>query len=255
MTRQESAARITDLLVTLRRARDPKREPRNELAILPDLKRWQSRRLEHAFADLTRQPRFTAAARFFLDDLYSEHDVSWRDRDMTRMLPTLRAWLPETVLDTVAKALELDLLSHELDLAVAHALTADSTRKATIDDAAYARAYRAAGRRRDRERQLELLLFVGKELERIVKKPLVFAMLRFARGPAQAAGLGKLQGFLERGFAAFKAMGSADEFLDAIRMREHELMRRLFGGHPSPFDLGKTTEEQGERRRPKRRRA
>jgi hypothetical protein len=250
VTRQESAARIAELLLALRQARDPAVDARNTLAILPALKAWQSRRLAKGFDDLARRPNYAAASRFFLDDLYGEHDVSWRDRDIQRMLPTLRAWLPESVLQTVAKALELDLLSHELDLSMAEALEQDEERGARIDDAAYARAYRKVGRRRDRERQIELLLHVGGELDRIVRKPLVFTMLRFARAPAQAAGLGKLQGFLERGFSAFKAMGSADDFLEAIRARETEVMRRMFSGHPAPFDVGEPTEQQGERRRP-----
>src|SRR5687767_9478709 len=184
MTRQESAARIADLLATLRRLRDPALDPRNALPVLAALKRWQSERLAHSFSDLSRRPDYQAAARFFLDDLYGEHDVSWRDRDIQRMLPTLRAWLPESVLQTVAKALELDLLSHELDLAMGEALAQDAGHADPIDDAAYARAYRKVGRRRDRERQIELLLSVGGELDRIVRKPLVFTMLRFARGPA-----------------------------------------------------------------------
>lgn len=254
MTRQESAARIAQLLLALRRARDPAEEPRNALGILPALKSWQSRRLAKGFDDLARRPNYAAASRFFLDDLYGEHDVSWRDRDIQRMLPTLRAWLPESVLQTVAKALELDLLSHRLDLAMAEALQRDADCADHIDDAAYARAYRKVGRRRDRERQIGLLLDVGGELDRIVRKPLVFAMLRFARAPAQAAGLGKLQGFLERGFSAFRAMGSAGDFLEAIRARETEVMRRMFSGHPAPFDVGEPTEQQGERRKPATRR-
>ena len=253
MTRQESAARIADLLAALRRLRDPALEPRNALPVLAALKRWQSERLAHSFSDLSRRPDYQAAARFFLDDLYGEHDVSWRDRDITRMLPTLRAWLPESVLHTVAQALELDLATHELDLAMAEVLASDADVADRVDDAAYARAYRKVGRRRDRERQLELLLFVGEDLDRIVGKPMVFTMLRFARGPAIAAGLGKLQGFLERGFSAFRQMGKADDFLEAIREREQELMRRLFAGHPAPFDVNVTTAEAGSRRKAKRR--
>jgi hypothetical protein len=241
-----NAGRIAELLLALRHARDPACEPRNTLAILPELKRWQGERLSHSFDDLARRADYAAASRFFLDDLYGEHDVSWRDRDITRMLPTLRAWLPESVLKTVADALELDLLSHTLDLGVAGALAdAGATR---VDDASYAEAYRRSGTKRERERQIELLLSVGRDLESIVRKPLVYGMLRFARGPAKAAGLGKLQAFLERGFAAFRSMGPADDFLEAIERREYETMRRLYSGHPAPFDVDATTAESGSRR-------
>lgn len=253
MTRQASATRIADLLLALRDARDPEQEPRNTLAVLPELRRWQSERLEQSFADLTRRPNYTYASRFFLDDLYGEHDVSWRDRDITRMLPTLRSWLPESVLQTVERALELDQLTHALDLSTAAAFTLHEPPGTRVDAASYAEAYRRGGTRRQRERQIELLLHVGKELERIVRKPMVFAMLKFARAPARAAGLGKLQAFLERGFSAFRDMGSADDFLDAIREREFELMRRLYAGHPAPFDFDATPSEDGARRKAGRR--
>ena len=53
------------------------------------------------------------------------------------------------------------------------------------------------------------------------------------RGPAQLAGLGELQSFLERGFTAFRSMRSAQAFLDTIIERERALSARLFGGGQS----------------------
>ena len=50
------------------------------------------------------------------------------------------------------------------------------------------------------------------------------------RRPAHAAGLGDLQGFLERGFDAFARMKGAGEFLAIIEARERGLMRGLFEG-------------------------
>jgi len=47
------------------------------------------------------------------------------------------------------------------------------------------------------------------------------------RGPAQAAGLGALQGFLEAGFEAFGHMGGADDFLNTIATREQAWLNRL----------------------------
>jgi hypothetical protein len=167
--------------------------------------------------------------------MYGADDASWRDRDLQRMLPTLRMWLPSHMLDTVAAALELDLLSHELDLAVAAALTGARVSPERLNSARYAAAYRAAGARPARERQLQLLILVGHELDRIVKKPLIYTILRLARAPAKAAGLDRLQTFLERGFAAFGAMGGADAFLAEVERREREVMARLFAGHPDPF--------------------
>jgi hypothetical protein len=48
------------------------------------------------------------------------------------------------------------------------------------------------------------------------------------RRPAQAAGLGELQRFLESGFDTFGAMKGAAEFLDTVRDREQALSAALF---------------------------
>jgi hypothetical protein len=48
------------------------------------------------------------------------------------------------------------------------------------------------------------------------------------RGPARAAGLSALQGFLENGFDTFLAMRGAQEFLGTVSTREHALLNALF---------------------------
>ena len=51
------------------------------------------------------------------------------------------------------------------------------------------------------------------------------------RGPARAAGLGELQGFLERGYAAFQAMrGGAGEFVSLVVARERSIAQALLAG-------------------------
>lgn len=235
MSRRTTVERLQDIADRLRAARDPRRDPANDLPVLRRLRAWQAARLAVSFADLRATPRYRRAADFFLSDLYGEADVSWRDRDLARMLPTLVRWLPERMLDTVCDALELDLLSHQLDLRVAGQLPVAVQRGAALDAAAYARGYRAAGTPRERARQIDLLMVVGRDLEHIVRVPLVYAVLKLARGPAGRAGLGALQSFLERGFAAFKAMGKADEFLGVIERREREVSRRLFDAAAAPF--------------------
>jgi hypothetical protein len=238
LSRRTTVERLGDVAERLRVARDPRADAANELPVLRRLRAWQAARLAVSFAGLRRTPRYREASDFFLSDLYGEADVSWRDRDLARMMPTLVRWLPERMLGTVCDALELDLLSHQLDLRVAHALPAAVQRGAPLDAAAYARAYRSAGTPRERARQIDLLMVVGRDLEHVVRVPLVYGVLKLARGPAGRAGLGALQSFLERGFAAFKAMGKADEFLAAIERQERDVSRRLFDGDPSPFGPG-----------------
>jgi hypothetical protein len=77
---------------------------------------------------------------------------------------------------------------------------------------------------------------IGADLRRLVTLPLVGLALRAARLPARMAGFEALQDFLERGFTAFSAMGDVTELLEAIRVRETQLMDRLLDGeNADPF--------------------
>jgi len=106
-----------------------------------------------------------------------------------------------------------------------------------ITVATYADAYRAAGRRPDRERQIDTMNEIGGYLDRVVRKPIIRGLVRLARGPAHAAGFGLLQDFLEHGLDAFEALHGADEFLATIREREWRAMERLFANSANPFEF------------------
>jgi hypothetical protein len=62
-------------------------------------------------------------------------------------------------------------------------------------------------------------------------------MLRMMRSPARLAGLSGLQDFLERGYAAFRAMKGADEFLAAVDARETRILNALFSSSAKPFSF------------------
>ena len=214
---------------------DPARDPRNRLPALARLRAWQTRRLAASFEDFLANPRMRPAAEFFLSDLYGEKDFSARDRDVARIMPLMSRLLPDSLLVAAADAIGLAVLSHAFDLRMAEQLAARRRPDAPITLADYGEAYRAVGCPRLRRRQIELILGVGWTLDAAVKKHGVYKILRASRLPARAAGLSELQGFLERGFGAFDALGGAGDFLEAIGHREREASRRLFAGHPDPF--------------------
>lgn len=97
-----------------------------------------------------------------------------------------------------------------------------------LDAATYGHAYRKVDRRPDRERQIDLIEHLGQSLDRLARRPFVTATLAMMRKPAELAGLGDLQSFLERGYAAFKKMGGADEFLGLVISREKKVLKSLF---------------------------
>ncbi|CAN5158505.1 hypothetical protein BH11PSE14_BH11PSE14_01870 [soil metagenome] len=214
---------------------DPVREPRNTLATLPALRRWQAARLATSFGDFLADPTRRPAAEFFLADLYGDRDFSARDRDAARILPLMSRLLPEALLRAATDAIELAVLSHALDLRMAEALAMRPDPLAPIRDDDYSLAYRRVGLRRLREHQIGLILRVGHSLDAAVQKHGVHKLLKAARIPAQLAGLSELQAFLERGFTAFGALGGAGPFLHDLGEREHLISRRLFAGDPFPF--------------------
>ena len=86
-----------------------------------------------------------------------------------------------------------------------------------------------------RAHQIDLIARLGVGLAKAVKMRGVLTLLKLSRGPAKATGLGELQGFLERGFAAFSALGDGKAFVRDIEQAEREASRRLFAGDPAPF--------------------
>jgi hypothetical protein len=223
------------LSTLLARDRDLRAAGRADPALdshLTALRRWQAARLSATYADLGSQPRYVAAIQFFLDELYGAHDVSPRDHDLSRASHLLERALPDGALHALERAIDLEILSQELDLAMAGALP----RSRPITGRSYADAYRRVGRRADRERQIAALVDLGAYLDALVRKPGLKLLVRMARSPAHAAGFGALHDFLESGFEAFSRLGGAGEFLATIQSRETRLLERLYAGDPDPFD-------------------
>ena len=199
------------------------------------LKAYQAQRFEHTYADLLAQPRYQAATRFFLNDLYGPQEFSERDTQFSRVVPALVRLFPADVVATVEQLGELHALSETLDDATARHLPPgpadgplDDPADGAVDAAAYIAAWQAAGQPAGRERQIALTLQIGQSLDRFTRSRLLRNSLRLMRGPARAAGLSSLQTFLEAGFDAFGAMKGADDFLATIGQRERALAAALF---------------------------
>jgi hypothetical protein len=207
------------------------------------MKAYQHGRFMATYADLLAHPRYGGAALFFLEDLYGPGDFTSRDDQFARIVPGLVRMFPRDIIGTVQSLGQLHALSEELDTAMgtawrrmvlAEGLIDGNGGDLVVDGARYAQCWRSVAGPQDRERQISLMLAVGEALEGYTRNPLLRTSLRLMRGPAQAAGLGALQAFLERGFDTFRAMGGAREFLAVIASRERALAAALFGGADAP---------------------
>ena len=193
-----------------------------------ELRAWQCVRVARTYDDLRRDSRFRRAIEFFLSDLYGMRDAARRDREVARAWSLLAVSLPEAVLELLRRAVELGVLSDELDQALVAQLA-----DAPLSDAKYAAAYRALGRRSAREHQIDLVAGMSAALERLAGGPLVAAALRAARVPAHLGGFGEIHDFLERGYTAFEDPKDATELMAIVRERETRLMERLFASRPA----------------------
>lgn len=224
----------TELIRELERAQalhEARRTAPRLAAALDRVAAWQSRRLNATYADLARDPRYADAIVFFQSDLYGPGDFSRRDADLARVVPIMVRVLPEGVIATVAKAIALSALSHELDRELVDRLGEE----APLSVPSYCAAYRACDNRKDRERQIALIVEVGAALDCYVHLPLLRQALATMRRPARIAGLGSLQTFLERGLLSFRGMKGAGEFLAVIEARETEVMRAILAGDDAAF--------------------
>ncbi len=220
-------SRVADLLARKQALDTRAQEERAFGNRLRELRAWQAERLSRTYGDLHADPHFTRAVEFFLHDVYGPQDFTNRDRDMARAWGYLNRALPQAAVDLLARAIELQVLTTQLDLELIDVLP-----EGPLTAQTYEAAYRAVGRRAARGRQIDLVVSVGQDLDRLVHRPWIAVALRAAHAPAHAAGFGALQDFLERGFAAFREMSDPQRLLQAIRDRETRLMEALLKQRP-----------------------
>lgn len=197
------------------------------------VKRFQSHRFAHTYRDLAGDDRYRAATHFFLTELYGEQAYDERDAQFSRIAGALQRLLPGAALQTAVSLAELHYLSERLDYAMAQAWLVHSPKAVDVGKL-YFTCWRSVSQRDQRELQLRTVLKIGEELARLTNVIGLRLMLSAMRTPAQAAGLGSLQNFLESGFDSFKSLTPRDEgpknFLEIIRTREMHVMALMFDG-------------------------
>lgn len=231
MKKEDLVKKLQEQLLAVAEERQAAKRDSGLLAARVALKRYQSARLGETHADLLANPNTHDAAVFFLEELYGSHDLSQRDVDLERIIPTLQRLLTYEALHTITEAIVLDALSEKLDTAMARVLGT------SFDEANYLAAYRTATLRADRERQLDLVQELGESLCELVRIPLLSFTLSMMRGPAKLAGLLDLHHFLDRGFTTFKKMKKPAQFVDTIVARERKVLLNIHAGRKEPFDV------------------
>ncbi|PTQ88196.1 FFLEELY motif protein [Agitococcus lubricus] len=200
------------------------------------VQKWQTQRLKQTHAHLLLDERYQAVTQFFLSDMYGGLDLTVLANEIERALPTTIRLLPDSVMRTAAVALELNAITGDLDEKVASYIF--ETLKATeVNEDVMSEAYRHTGSRELRQRQMDLARELGTGLDKYVRNRIIYATFKIASKPLHMAGLGGLYDFLDRGFAAMRPMGSAQEFLDMFISREEAIMNKLYNNESNPYQV------------------
>lgn len=201
------------------------------------LRHWQSQRLARTYSDLLNHPDYGEACRFFLSDVYGPHDFTARDEDILQVYGAVNSLLPSPIAETFELVIELNELTLNLDNQLLQVLVDELNVSDTITADVYAAAYRRCNNEDDRGRQIDLIIAVGQDLNRLVHKPLIGLTLRLAQQPAHWLGWSDLQDFLERGYFAFKNLADAEAFLQIVARRERQILHQIYAEAADPFAI------------------
>jgi hypothetical protein len=200
------------------------------------LQQMQVERLKVTHAGLLEDERYKAITEFFLNDLYGGMDLSELAREVERAIPVATRLLPDSVMRTSAVALDLNALTGELDEALTHMVfevmgISDPTQEDVME------AHRRLDHFEQRNYQMDLLLELGRGLDKYVRSRVIFATFKIAHRPAKMAGLGGLYDFLGRGFEVMRPMGSAEDFLQSFVGKERQIFQNIHDRVPNPFEV------------------
>lgn len=200
---------------------------------------WQAERLKQTHQDLYRHPGYHTGLEFLLTDLYAPAHMTRRDDNIDRVFPKMVKWLPNSLLNTFAGLVELNLVTQQLDLELTEQLAQQGVPRDAITNEQYCTAFRASHNLTQRQRQIALVAEVGQQLDHYVRNRTLGWLLSMTRGPAEMADLSDLHSFLHRGYTAFRKMEDVDSLIERLVTRERQVLDNIFNEHPAPFSLPK----------------
>ena len=162
------------------------------------------------------------SALFFLNEIYSFKDLSKRDQDLEKLLPTMGKMFPENTLEVIANAMVLDALTEELETKMAIKLGEFFTEEE------YLNIYKSETSYEERLKQLKLVQDLGYCLCSLVKIPLISTTLKMMTIPAKFANLSEMHEFLNGGFQTFKNTKDPEGFMNTLVKREKEILDKIF---------------------------
>ncbi len=210
-------------------------------ARLATIQHWQKRRMQHMHAELFAVPEHHLMTQYFMTRLYGGPDFEVLAEQCAHVLNVARVFeslVPESTIQTAFKAIELTLLSIELDQGLAQFMAHDlrnAAQDAAVDDAQMIQLYQRAQQADERRRQLDLLDSLGHRLDKYVHSALIKRVFKFTKGLSSRHGLNAGYAFLDEGFIAMAPLKSAEVFIRQFTQGERAMIDQIYAGTPNPL--------------------
>jgi len=188
---------------------------------------WQLEYMLPFYEDLGATKDRAAAVKFFVSDL-TGIDISDRDHEFAKVVPLMSRMLPSKALNAVAAAMQLNARVLGINLSICRELYRGIATDTPIMETSYWAACRRASRLEECLELVNLTAEIGRDLDQLIRIPLIGLTLKAMRVPARLAGFGALQNFLDRGYKTFYALQDIDQFLDDMTVRMTEVFTRIF---------------------------
>ena len=205
---------------------------------LKGLKQFQNKRLACTHQDLLEDESTRSASLFFLEELYADRDFTLRDQQVGRVLPKLEKYLPNAMAHVVGEVIAMDYLAEQMDVSMALFIKGiGGIDDNLLDVRTYLQAYRALGHHELRRRQVHMVKAVGRSLVKLMRVPMLGALLKMTEGKAHRAGLGEFHQFLAKGVAAFRTLDDPERYFTTLVDREMAIHEAIVSGAEHPFGL------------------
>ncbi len=194
-------------------------------ALLIKVRRYQASMLKDTYRDLMEDEDYRRLISFILDTVYASDDINASSEAFKKVYGYFVDRPKGKPIGILTKLLELNRLSEELDRSLVQKI-GDA---GEITDAAYEEALRACNDRKDRERHIELFVRCINTLHRFSRHPLNAFMFKVIKLLMSYLGRPKAIKAVEEGYNALLGVKDISRFTDAVRERELERLKRVYG--------------------------
>ncbi len=199
-----------------------------------EVQRWQTERVLSTHKAILKDPNSAAAARFLLLDAYQGSDLVQVFDQIDHLIPYLVKLFPEKILSTIEQLLHLNLITAQMDEALAVVLF-EKKQLSSITEASYIEAFLEIGGVEWRFDQLDLMTQLITSIESYVKSPWLMRVFKLAKGPAYSANFDTLYDFLMNALSTLTLIEQPAVFAESILVVERRINQNIFDCVKAPF--------------------